>query len=197
MPVTSSPAYSSEQMSLLIAVARQAVKDYFTGVCHTPPLSDFDDALQAQSACFVTLEVNNQLQGCLGSLSAHAPLVEEVYNKGHSACYQDHRFQPLQRSQLKQLTLEVSVLSTPQPLQIESEQMVIDYLRQHQVGVILSEGSRRAVFLPQVWEQLPKAEDFLYHLKIKGGWPGVYWSNLMKIELFTVTCAKEAFQIGM
>ncbi len=193
MPVTSSPTFSQEQMSQLIAVARQAIKDYFSGTRHTPPLSDYDRKLQANGACFVTLEVNHQLQGCLGSLVAYIPLVEEVYNKAHSACYQDHRFTPLEKSQLEQLTIDVSVLSQPVELPVSSEQMLIDYLNQHPVGVILSEGPRRAVFLPQVWEQLPQAEQFLYHLKIKGGWPGNYWQNSIKVELFTVTNAKEAF----
>jgi AmmeMemoRadiSam system protein A len=193
MPVTSSPNYNPEQMSQLIAVARQAIKDYFSGTRHAQPLSDYDRELQANGACFVTLEVNHLLQGCLGSLIAYIPLVEEVYNKAHSACYQDHRFSPLEESQLEQLTIEVSVLSQPVDLPVSNEQMLIDYLKQHPFGVILSEGSRRAVFLPQVWKQLPQADQFLDHLKIKGGWPGDYWSTHMKIEIFTVTNAKEVF----
>ncbi len=193
MSVTSLQSYSPEQMKLLVNIARQAITDYFNGVNQPPALDQFDDELTQAGACFVTLEVNHQLQGCLGSIVPHMPLIEDVYSKARSAAYQDHRFSPLQESQTKQLTLEVSVLSPLQRVEFKYEEELQDYLDDNRVGVILSDSGHRAVFLPQVWEQLPHPKQFLRHLKIKGGWPETYWSASMKVDLFSVTCAKEPF----
>ena len=46
----------------------------------------------------------------------------------------------------------------------------------HVDGVILASGSRRATFLPQVWEQLPEPAVFLAHLKAKAGLAPGFWS---------------------
>ncbi len=193
MQVTSLPTFDRQQIRQLIEIARQAIRDYFAGINQPPTVSHFDTALQQSGACFVTLEVNHQLQGCLGSLIAHTPLVEEVYEKARSAAYQDHRFLPLEPAQLAQLTIEVSVLSPLTALAVKDEQTLLEYLRDNPVGVVLSEGMRRAVFLPQVWKQLPQPADFLHHLKIKGGWASWHWSDSMKVEIFNITSAKESF----
>ena len=193
MPVTSSPTYNHKQMKQLLAVARQAINDYCSGIYQKPQLGHFDADLCRIGACFVTLEVAQKLQGCIGSIIANAPLIEEVYDKAHAAACQDPRFQPLEASQLAKLTIEVSVLSLPQRLAIKDEQTLLNYLGNHHVGVILSDGVRRAVFLPQVWEQLPEPEAFLHQLKLKGGWPSTYWNAMMRVDIFTVTSAKDAY----
>lgn len=194
MSVTSLQSYSPEQMQLLVNVARQAIKDYFSGINQSPVLDQFDESLTQAGACFVTLEVNHQLQGCLGSIVPHMPLIEDVYSKARSAAYQDHRFSPLQESQLSMLTVEVSVLSPLQKLEeFKYEEELREFLDDNRVGVILSDSGHRAVFLPQVWEQLPTSKEFLRHLKIKGGWPGTYWSASIQVDIFSVTCAKESF----
>lgn len=196
MPVTSSPTPDHQEMRQLVDIARQAITDYFTDINQPPILRQYPESMRQLGACFVTLEVNQQLQGCLGSIIAHTPLVEEVYHKARSAAYQDYRFSPLTTPQLSQLTIEVSVLSPLKTIAFEQEQDLVHYLDHHPVGVMLTEGSRRAVFLPQVWEQLPTTKEFLRHLKIKGGWPGHYWSSSMRVEIFTVTREKEPYQMS-
>jgi AMMECR1 domain-containing protein len=48
-------------------------------------------------------------------------------------------------------------------------------LRPNVDGVVVRRGHAGATFLPQVWEQLPKKEDFLDHLCLKAGLPRDAW----------------------
>ena len=59
-------------------------------------------------------------------------------------------------------------------------------------GIIFSAGTRRATFLPQVWEQLPKPELFMAHLKQKAGLPADYWGPNVRLERYAVRKWKEA-----
>ena len=193
MSATSFQPYSDTELSELLNIARKAIADYFNGVRAMPQTHLYDAKLLEPAACFVTLEVGGELQGCLGCIEAMHPLVNEVYNKARSAAYQDHRFLPLRESQLNDLTVEVSVLSKPQELTVISEQELETYLESNRVGLILSDSSHRALFLPQVWEQLSSPKDFIRHLKIKGGWSSTYWSPSIQVETFVVTSKKDKY----
>ena len=75
---------------------------------------------------------------------------------------------------LPQIASEVSVLSTPQPLAFANEADALAKLHPGIDGVIFTAGGRRSTFLPQVWEQLPTAFDFMARLKQKAGLPADY-----------------------
>ncbi|KHT60218.1 ACR protein [Photobacterium gaetbulicola] len=175
------------ELTQLLDVARDAIRGHFADDLPQPPQLDlYSKKLLQPGACFVTLTVNGQLQGCLGSTVAHSPLVMEVHNKARASAYQDRRFMPLVEDQLDNLVVEVSVLSQPEDLAVDSEQALLDYLDNNKVGVILSDNHRQALFLPQVWEQLPAPRDFIRQLKLKAGWNSVYWSPSMKVQVFKV-----------
>ena len=186
--------YSEQELSELVNIARKAIEDYFNDCREMPQPNLYDARLLEPAACFVTLEVAGQLQGCLGCIEASQPLIYEVYNKACSAAYQDHRFLPLEQSQLDDLTVEVSVLTPPQKLIVNSEPELEEYLQNNRGGVILSDASHRALFLPQVWEQLRTPKEFLHHLKIKGGWSSTYWSPSVRVDTFTVISKKQKYR---
>ena len=175
------------ELTQLLDVARDAIRGHFADDLPQPPRLDlYGKKLLQPGACFVTLTVNGELQGCLGTTVAHSPLVMEVHNKARASAYQDRRFMPLVEEQLDGLVVEVSVLTQPEDLDVDSEQALIDYLENNKVGVILSDNHQQALFLPQVWEKLPKPEDFIRQLKLKAGWNSVYWSPSMKVQTFDV-----------
>ena len=191
MPVTSFQNLNKGELTQLLDVARDAIRGHFSDETPQPPQLDlYGKKLTQPGACFVTLEVNGQLQGCLGSIMARSPLVIDVHNKARASAYQDRRFMPLTEEQLDFLTIEVSVLTEPERLEVGSEQELIDYLTNNKIGVILSDNYQQALFLPQVWEQLPDPKDFIRHLKIKAGWNATYWSPSMEVKTFTVTSIK-------
>ena len=59
-------------------------------------------------------------------------------------------------------------------------------------GVIFAVGNRRSTFLPQVWEQLPKPDLFMAHLKQKARLPADYWNAGVQLERYTVKKWQEA-----
>jgi AMMECR1 domain-containing protein len=67
------------------------------------------------------------------------------------------------------------------------------HLAQNKVGVILSDTRHRALFLPQVWQQLPEPDAFIRHLKHKAGWPADYWSANIEVQFFDVDSAELAY----
>jgi AmmeMemoRadiSam system protein A len=143
--------------------ARQAVLD--------------DPALQPVRATFVTLTCKKELRGCIGTLCAREPLSESVRSNALNAAFEDPRFPALTATELDGLDIEVSVLSAPSPLRFSDAQDLVRRLRPGVDGVVLCRGSARATFLPQVWEQLPQAEQFLRHLCLKAGLPGDAWTR--------------------
>lgn len=142
-------------------------------------------ALREIRATFVTLETGGELRGCIGTLEAHRPLVVDVAQNAFAAAFRDTRFPPLAPREAPALDIHVSVLSAPEPLPVRDGADLLRKLRPGIDGLVLSEGTRRATFLPAVWEQLPQAQDFVAHLLRKGGWPPGYWSAAMRVERYT------------
>lgn len=143
-------------------------------------------------ACFVTLEKNGQLRGCIGSLTPTRRLADDVVENALAAAFSDPRFPPLTARELGEVDVEVSLLSKPKPLMFDgvaprTESDVARALTPGRDGVILKFGEQRATFLPQVWDQLPNPEEFLSNLKVKAGLPADFWDPNMEVETYTVT----------
>ncbi len=177
--------YNSQQRHQLLQLARDSISN---GLKNSKPLpikvQDFDNELQQQPACFVTLQKNNQLRGCIGSLEAQRPLVLDVCENAYAAAFRDPRFNQLQDEEFNQLTLSISVLTPSTAVEFESEQDLLDKIQPGIDGLILEEGYHRGTFLPSVWEQLPKPAEFLQHLKIKAGLSANYWSDSIRISRY-------------
>lgn len=142
-------------------------------------------ALAAPGACFVTLKKAGQLRGCIGSIISHAPLATDLCENAFKAAFRDPRFAGLSRAEIgDDLELSISVLSPPHPFGFADEADFISKLTPFDDGIILSDGNRRGLFLPQVWDQLPDPKDFLAHLKRKAGLAMDHWSPNMRAERF-------------
>jgi len=133
--------------------------------------------LKKNAGTFVTLMENGNLRGCIGNLTASEPIVEGVKHNAIGAAFHDHRFPPLTVEELEHITVEVSILSNPQPLMFKNATDLLDKLTPGIDGVIIRRGHASATFLPQVWEQLPDPEDFLSHLCRKAGLSGDAWKE--------------------
>ncbi len=163
----------------LLQVAREAVlhplstKDKF----HIE-LNQFPPSFRQNRATFVTLNIKNQLRGCIGSLTAHQPLVADVANNAQSAAFKDSRFKPVTLDEYQNIDFHISILSIPEKLIISSREEFIRILRPGIDGIILEENGKKATYLPSVWEQLPLAESFVSELRRKAGLaPGDWGSN--------------------
>ncbi len=167
----------SEQITLL-ELARSSIHN---GLIRSIPLKvvplEYPAALQASRACFVTLTLEGALRGCIGHLEACQSLVEDVVENADNAAFKDPRFPMLTQQEYDRVEIHISVLSTPEPMPVSSQEDLLEKLRPGHDGIILQEGIHRGTFLPSVWEQLPTPELFIRQLKIKAGLPADYWSD--------------------
>jgi AmmeMemoRadiSam system protein A len=175
---------ATERGEVLLAHARHAIESLFVPANRSGlPAAPF---LDEPGATFVTLRLNGELRGCIGSLEAERPLRDDVARNARAAALRDPRFPPLSGEELEEVDVEVSLLSPAQPLSFRDEQDLLRQLETERPGLVLEHGRRRSTFLPQVWEQLPDPRDFLRHLKAKAGLPPDFWSDEIRVSFYTV-----------
>lgn len=183
-----SPSIPNEKGRLLTTVARGAIAQALGRPFVPPALPEW---MYQPAATFVTLTQRGQLRGCIGSLVAQRPLLEDLVHNARAAAFEDPRFPPLTEDELDRTQVEVSILSKPEPLHFRDEADALSQLRPGVDGVILEAGWHRATFLPQVWEQLPDPWAFLAHLKQKAGLAPDYWSDDLRLYRYSVEKYKE------
>ena len=154
---------------ILLGLARRAIA-HRLGRGPAPTIPD-DPRLREKGATFVTLTMDGELRGCIGSLRRSRALGEDVIHNAVAAAMEDPRFPPLSAAEFDAVTVEVSLLSEPEFLEFSGEQALLAQLRPGDDGLIIFSGCRSATFLPQVWEQLPEPQQFLAALKHKAGLP--------------------------
>jgi hypothetical protein len=132
-------------------------------------LARFPAPLIEPATTFVTLRHGPRLRGCIGTVEPMRPLAADVVANTFGAAFRDPRFDPLASSELRGLSISVSILSPRRPLAFKDEAELLARLRPGIDGLLIRNGTRRGLFLPQVWENVPAAADFLRHLKDKAG----------------------------
>jgi len=166
----------------LLEVARSSIEH---GLARGTPLtvtpSDYPAELQARHACFVTLDRDDALRGCIGHLEAVQPLVADVAENAFAAAFRDPRFPPLSAAEWPAVTVHISVLGVPEAMQFQDQADLLAQLHPGEDGLILQEGARRGTFLPSVWDSLPDPADFLGQLKRKAGLPADHWSDRLQV----------------
>ena len=151
-----------------------------------PTITGLSPALSAWRATFVTLTENERLRGCIGSLEPRRPLIDDAVANTTQAALSDPRFPPLKESELTGLRLDVSILSHPRPIPAGRESELAAALEPDRDGLILSAGTRRALFLPGVWRHLPDARAFVRHLMAKAGFDSNRWLEGLEARRFRV-----------
>jgi hypothetical protein len=166
----------------LLAIARSTL-DGFVRDGKAPEFTEALSRLQAEEGAFVTLNKGGQLRGCIGNIIGRGPLYLTVRDMAVAAASQDPRFSPVTGDELKEIHIEISVLSTPQAVKSANDIVMGTH------GVILTRGNfNRGVFLPQVavetgWSK----EKFLSELcSQKAGLPPDCWKEPgTRLEIFT------------
>ena len=167
----------------LLAIARDAIRATHDAVA---PEDWTQEWLRERAATFVTLRLDGDLRGCIGTIEPVRMLGADVYANARAAAYRDPRFPPVARAELGALAVEVSVLSARTPLAVTSEEDALAQLRPGLDGVVLDYEGHRATFLPQVWESLPEPLEFLSHLRMKADLPARFWHPQLRLSRYTV-----------
>jgi len=167
-----------EDKKALLAFSRETLSRIF--LTDTVPLArGFAPHLRETRGVFVTLKKKGELRGCIGRIVGDGPLDELVGAMTLQSAFNDGRFDPLGPSELKEIEIEISVLT---PLKEVSSPAAIVAGRD---GVLLIKGGRSAVFLPQVaTEQGWNREEMLDHLCRKAGLPPGSWKEGARLQVF-------------
>ena len=183
----------NEQGKILLQIARAAIYHALHVPFSATVAVDKDAAWLSQpGATFVTLTYKGKLRGCVGSLLACEPLIEDVSSNAISAAMRDTRFPPLINDELDDISVEVSLLSELQLLSFANEQDALTKLRPGIDGIVFEYGPYRSTFLPQVWESLPQPRQFLRELKAKAGLSEDFWADNVKLSRYTVNKWRES-----
>ena len=172
---------NDSQKAKLLHIARSSIENYLkTGNKLT--ITETDPALTQVAGAFVTLHRDNSLRGCIGNIIGKQPLYLTVRDMAIESATGDPRFSPVNLPELKDLKIEISVLTPPQ--RIDSA----DEIKLGTDGVIVKRGFQSGVFLPQVATETGWTKDeFLSNLcSAKAGLPADAWKD-PKTELYTFT----------
>ncbi len=173
---TAEQEYTPQQRKYLLELARNTVTRAAKG--ESMPETDgagLDEKLRARRACFVTLTKKGELRGCIGSILPEERLYQAVASRARAAALEDPRFQPVGSEELKDIQIEISVLTIPRRLEFDSPEDLLQKLRPNIDGMVLIMGRLQATFLPQVWEQIPDKTEFLNQLAKKAGASASAW----------------------
>jgi len=177
---------TKEEKKFLLKMSRKVLEEYVRN--HKIPEVKIDnEKLKKDAGAFVTLNKNHNLRGCIGYIMPIKPLYKSVIENTVNACSRDPRFTPVTSDELKNIEIEISVLSPP--VSVESYKDII--IGQH--GIILKKGFNQAVFLPQVApEQGWDLATTLTHLSLKAGLGPNDWQMGCQYEVFTAIVFKES-----
>ncbi|MBI3602030.1 MAG: AmmeMemoRadiSam system protein B [Candidatus Omnitrophica bacterium] len=165
--------FNARQKKALLALARSSI-DNFLKTGKVPEAKTSDPRLLKTQGAFVTLTKHGQLRGCIGNIVGDKPLWQTIRAMSIAAASQDLRFIPVSKDELKDIDIEISVLTVPRRVADASAIML------GRDGVIVSDGTyHQGVFLPQVsGETHWSKEEFLNELcSQKAGLPPDCWKD--------------------
>ncbi|MEM5794222.1 MAG: AmmeMemoRadiSam system protein A [Candidatus Aenigmatarchaeota archaeon] len=182
-----------EKGKILVKLARKSVEKFFEKNKLEIEESK-EKEFKEKRGVFVTIETypENELRGCIGFPLPYFPLYEAVQKASISAAFEDFRFEPLKKEELKKVTFEVSVLTKPELIKVKDSQEYLKVIEEGKDGLIIEYEGFSALYLPQVWEIIQEKEKFLESLCLKAGLSPETWKNKKtKIFRFRVEAFKE------
>lgn len=174
--------FTLEERKFMEKIAKNAVETYVKEGKRIQ-LDDIPDSFKKKLACFVTLNDDVDLRGCIGTIEPVDELYRSIIDNAISAATRDPRFTPVTPNELNGLKYEVSVLSEPMEISFKTDVELFEKIKDN--GVIVLKSGSRAVYLPQVWEHFKYPENFLSSLCRKAGLSPDEWREKgLKIFVF-------------
>jgi AmmeMemoRadiSam system protein B/AmmeMemoRadiSam system protein A len=170
--------YTEEEKKELLAIAKNSITEYINNG-KVSEVEIKNRKLKTDGAVFVTIKENGSLRGCIGHIQAIMPLYQSVIKNAVAACSGDPRFPPMNKEDLKNMEVEVSILSPLTPLKDIKDIQIGKH------GIVIRKGMHSGIFLPQVATEFGWDRDtFLEQLCAKAGLPKDAWKDA---ELYSFT----------
>lgn len=179
---------SLEEKRILLNAARKSIESVFSGEKIIDPDYSKHPLFKSHAGAFVTLTEHESLRGCIGYIISDQPLWRTICDAAVQASQNDPRFPSVRKSEIKNLEIEISILSEPFPLKSYDEIEIGKH------GLILTEKGRRGLLLPQVpAEHHLNRDQYLDAICQKAGFPAGYWrGKSLNLNAFTATVFSEA-----
>jgi AmmeMemoRadiSam system protein A len=178
--------------TLLAAVDRQKFHSHFP----------WTENLRKPAGAFVTLWRGSRLRGCIGQFAGCEALADVVAHCAKLAAFEDPRFPPVRKEELREIAVEISVLSEP-------EKIAPSDISIGKHGLLITSSTGRGVLLPKVATEFGwGVERFLEETCVKAGLDRHAWrSPEMLIQAFTAEvftesaanareCSEESYSIS-
>ena len=197
MAMADTDKLTEDEGKYLLSVARKTIDQRLSDQKEQQSDAHRSDKFREQRGTFVTLTTGGNLRGCIGHIIPQETLIEGIRVNAVNAAFRDPRFPPLTKDEWKRVKIEISILTEPKLLSYSDADDLLKKLRPDMDGVIIRKDYRQATFLPQVWEQLPKKEDFLAHLCLKAGLGAGAWKQGdLEVSVYQVQAFEEEWPVS-
>jgi AmmeMemoRadiSam system protein A len=169
--------FSSDERSLLLRLAHESILSALEK--RELPVDPPSAHLAEPRGVFTSLYLRGELRGCVGYVLPVSSVYRAVADTARAAAFEDTRFAAVTLEEARDLQVELSILSPPQPIAPEAIEV-----GRH--GLLVSMAGRRGLLLPQVpvehnWDRVT----FLEQTCRKAYLPLDAWQTGAKIEAFT------------
>lgn len=183
-----------EQGKFLVKFARRTIESQFGSEPPEIP-DDMQNLMDEFCGIFVTLQKypGNDLRGCIGYTEPITPLGNAIMDVSLSSAFRDPRFRPVKKAEMKNLVVEISVLTMPELIDVSNPREYPEKITIGKDGLIVESGSLKGLLLPQVpvewkWD----VEEFLSHTCMKAGLtPDCWLDKNTKIYKFSAQIFSE------
>lgn len=175
-----------EEGKFLVELARQSIETYLDKGSK-PETPEVPEKLKQSRGVFVTLRKNEELRGCIGRPFPTQSLVDGIIDSAINSAVGDPRFPSLEKDGLKDVSIEVSVLTPPEVIEVETPRDYPEKVRVGEDGLIVERSGGKGLLLPQVpIEQGWDAEEFLTNTCLKAHLkPDCWLKKDVKIKKFS------------
>jgi len=178
------PIYTLEDGKFLVTLARKSILNFLTFDKLLPQPEGTPAKFLELSGVFVTLNKpddkgNKKLRGCIGFPTPVYPLVQATIEAAKSSAVSDPRFPTVEIDEMKEIVIEVTILTPPKLIQVKDPKEYLEKIRIGRDGLIVESGGRSGLLLPQVpveWNWTK--EEFLEHTCGKAWLPENCWKDL-------------------
>lgn len=167
---------SEENGQYLVGIAKESALAYLDKNIKIEVPEDCPKELKERMGIFVTLNKNNELRGCIGYPEPLETGIQATIDMAIAAACEDPRFPPVTLEEYPELTFEVTVLSKPEILEVESPSEYLEAIEIGRDGLIIQKGYSRGLLLPQVATEYDMdVQEFLEHTCMKAGISADSW----------------------
>ena len=176
-----------------VKIARRAIETYLETGDKIEPPENLAEEFREDRGVFVTLNKDGSLRGCIGRPLPRQTMINGLIDSAISAATRDPRFPSMDSEELDDVTVEVSILTVPEGIEIKNGEDCSKKIEIGRDGLIVKKGSREGLLLPQVplgkdWDE----KEFLSQTCVKAGLSPKSWEmEDVEIERFSAQVFKE------